>query len=255
MSGITVSIFLGALIVIAVIAMSILLGIWTYRDAQSKGMNGVLWTAAVLLVPSCIGLIIYLIVRMDNNKVTCSKCHTAVNAKNRYCSNCGMELVPVMDSSGSEETFKKSQRNILIGFFASLAAIIILSVFMIAFLIMGALKVAKDTVKWVSRLDAIQWEDTLADTLEDALGDIDILFDEDEIHVSINEDGVTLTGKDGKQLVHVDEDGDSVDVDLNMKEIKDLLDKYHIHYDENFDENELEREIRKEIREALEDTE
>ncbi|MDE6759545.1 MAG: zinc ribbon domain-containing protein [Lachnospiraceae bacterium] len=247
MSSVIFSVFLGALIAIAVLALTVLLGIWTYRDAENKGMIGVLWTAVVILVPSFIGLIIYLIVRMDHNKVTCSNCNMSVDAKNRYCSNCGVELVPVVDASKNEEEFRKSQRNILIGFFSTIGAVVILGIFMIAFLITGALKVAEDTVKWVSGLDAIEW----GETLEDALGNLDLLFDEDEIHVAVEGDEVTITDRYGNKLVHVDGSENTVDIDL--KDIKILLDKYHIKYDDSLSEKELEQEIREQIREQLEE--
>lgn len=247
MTSIVISIFMGALVSIAAIALTILLGVWTYRDAQNKGMNGILWTAVVILVPSCIGLIIYLIVRMDNNKVTCSNCNTAVNGKEKFCSNCGMELIPVVEVSQNEATFKKSQRNILIGFFSTLAALVVFSIFMIAFLIAGSLKIAGDTVKWISQMDVVEWEDTL----EDALGDLDVLFDEDEIHVKIGNDEVTLTDKNGNKLVYVDGSKGIVDVDL--KDIKVLLDKYNIEYDETVSEEEIEKEVQREIKEALEE--
>lgn len=247
MTSIVISIFMGALVSIAAIALTILLGVWTYRDAQNKGMNGILWTAVVILVPSCIGLIIYLIVRMDNNKVTCSNCNTAVNGKEKFCSNCGMELIPVVEVSQNEATFKKSQRNILIGFFSTLAALVVFSIFMIAFLIAGSLKIAGDTVKWISQMDVVEWEDTL----EDALGDLDVLFDEDEIHVKIGNDEVTLTDKNGNKLVYVDGSKGIVDVDL--KDIKVLLDKYNIEYDETVSEEEIEKEVKREIKEALEE--
>lgn len=247
MTSIVISIFMGALVSIAAIALTILLGVWTYRDAQNKGMNGILWTAVVILVPSCIGLIIYLIVRMDNNKVTCSNCNTAVNGKEKFCSNCGMELIPVVEVSQNEASFKKSQRNILIGFFSTLAALVVFSIFMIAFLIAGSLKIAGDTVKWISQMDVVEWEDTL----EDALGDLDVLFDEDEIHVKIGNDEVTLTDKNGNKLVYVDGSKGIVDVDL--KDIKVLLDKYNIEYDETVSEEEIEKEVQREIKEALEE--
>lgn len=247
MTSIVISIFMGALVSIAAIALTILLGVWTYRDAQNKGMNGILWTAVVILVPSCIGLIIYLIVRMDNNKVTCSNCNIAVNGKEKFCSNCGMELIPVVEVSQNEATFKKSQRNILIGFFSTLAALVVFSIFMIAFLIAGSLKIAGDTVKWISQMDVVEWEDTL----EDALGDLDVLFDEDEIHVKIGNDEVTLTDKNGNKLVYVDGSKGIVDVDL--KDIKVLLDKYNIEYDETVSEEEIEKEVQREIKEALEE--
>jgi ABC-type transport system involved in multi-copper enzyme maturation permease subunit len=43
----------------------ILIGLWVYRDAESRGMSGVLWLI-VILVGSLIGLIIYLILRNDH---------------------------------------------------------------------------------------------------------------------------------------------------------------------------------------------
>jgi hypothetical protein len=42
--------------------ISILLCIWVYRDAESRGMGGVLWLIVVILT-GIIGLIIYLAVR------------------------------------------------------------------------------------------------------------------------------------------------------------------------------------------------
>ncbi len=247
MTGIAISIFMGALVAIAAIALTILLGVWTYRDAQNKGMNGILWTAVVILVPSCIGLIIYLIVRMDNNKVTCSNCNASVNGKEKFCSNCGMELVPLVEVSQNEETFKKSQRNILIGFFSTLAALVVFGIFMIAFLIAGSLKIAGNAVEWISDLDVIEWEDAVGD----ALGDLDVLFDEDEVHISVKEDEVTFTDKNGNQLIHVD--GDKSAVDVNLKDIKALLDKYNIQYDDTVSDEEIEWEIQQGIKEALED--
>jgi heme/copper-type cytochrome/quinol oxidase subunit 2 len=44
--------------------IGILLCIWVYRDAERRGMNGVLWLI-IVLIAGIIGLIIYLIVRKD----------------------------------------------------------------------------------------------------------------------------------------------------------------------------------------------
>jgi len=49
---------------IALFILSILIAVWVYRDAESRGMSGVLWLL-VVLVGGIIGLIIYLIVRHD----------------------------------------------------------------------------------------------------------------------------------------------------------------------------------------------
>lgn len=42
--------------------IAILLCIWVYRDAQSRGMNGALWLI-IVLIAGIIGLIIYVVVR------------------------------------------------------------------------------------------------------------------------------------------------------------------------------------------------
>jgi hypothetical protein len=47
--------------------ISILLMIWVYRDAESRGMSGVLWLIIMLLL-GIIGLIIYLVVRKDKTQ-------------------------------------------------------------------------------------------------------------------------------------------------------------------------------------------
>ena len=55
------------LIPIVLIVIAILLGIWVYKDAESRGMNGVLWLI-VVLIAGIIGLIIYLVVRADHTE-------------------------------------------------------------------------------------------------------------------------------------------------------------------------------------------
>jgi hypothetical protein len=42
--------------------VAILLGIWVYRDAESRGMGGALWLI-IMLIAGIIGLIIYFVVR------------------------------------------------------------------------------------------------------------------------------------------------------------------------------------------------
>ena len=44
--------------------VGLLLCIWVYRDAESRGMGGALWLI-IVLIASIIGLIIYLVVRKD----------------------------------------------------------------------------------------------------------------------------------------------------------------------------------------------
>ena len=45
----------------------IIIAIWVYRDAESRGMSGVLWLI-ICIILGLIGLIIYLVVRRDHPK-------------------------------------------------------------------------------------------------------------------------------------------------------------------------------------------
>lgn len=47
--------------------IAILLCIWVYRDAESRGMSGALWLI-IVLIGSIVGLIVYLIVRKDRQE-------------------------------------------------------------------------------------------------------------------------------------------------------------------------------------------
>jgi hypothetical protein len=53
------------LIPIIILIVFIIIALWVYRDAESRGMSGVLWLL-VVLVGGIIGLIVYLIVRKDH---------------------------------------------------------------------------------------------------------------------------------------------------------------------------------------------
>ncbi|MBO3839967.1 MAG: hypothetical protein QXN75_04415 [Thermoproteota archaeon] len=57
---------MGVLCLVPIIywVIAILLCIWVYRDAESRGMNGVMWLI-VVLIAGIIGLIIYLVVRKE----------------------------------------------------------------------------------------------------------------------------------------------------------------------------------------------
>ncbi len=66
-SAFQIEIFFGGLFCLFWVAFFIiflLIAIWVYRDAESRGMSGALWLIIVLIFP-LIGLIIYLVVRHD----------------------------------------------------------------------------------------------------------------------------------------------------------------------------------------------
>jgi len=71
--------------------------VWVYRDAERRGMNGILW-GLLVFIGNIIGLLIYLIVRSDNLPSTsepptkhamCPECSTPVSEKYAFCPHCG----------------------------------------------------------------------------------------------------------------------------------------------------------------------
>jgi len=52
-------------LIIVIFIISIVIAIWVYRDANSRGMDGTIWLI-VVFVGSIVGLIVYLIIRKDH---------------------------------------------------------------------------------------------------------------------------------------------------------------------------------------------
>ena len=79
--------------------------VWVYRDAEQRGMNGVLW-ALLVFVGNIVGLLIYLIVRSENLPVNtplittkpCPSCKKAVQATFDFCPSCGNRMKAVCPS-------------------------------------------------------------------------------------------------------------------------------------------------------------
>jgi ABC-type transport system involved in multi-copper enzyme maturation permease subunit len=73
--------------------------VWIYRDAERRGMNGVLW-ALLVLIGNIIGLLIYLIVRTDDlpqrekNVETrpCPSCQKYAASTFSFCPHCGSRM-------------------------------------------------------------------------------------------------------------------------------------------------------------------
>ncbi|MBN2199440.1 MAG: zinc ribbon domain-containing protein [Candidatus Aminicenantes bacterium] len=87
----------------------LLLAVWVYKDAEGRGMNGLLW-ALLVFVGNLIGLIIYLIVRSERKaaetlgpaavKTVCPSCGADVSAGFKFCPNCGKSVQPTCPSCG-----------------------------------------------------------------------------------------------------------------------------------------------------------
>lgn len=93
-------------IIIVVLVIWLLVSIWVFRDARSRGMNGALWLV-VVLVGSLIGLIVYIVVRekepgKDQLEMSQSReafwrevltdSQASKNEDGMTCRNCGAQL-------------------------------------------------------------------------------------------------------------------------------------------------------------------
>lgn len=84
---------------LALMALWVFVIIWVYRDAESRGMSGILW-ALLVLIGNVVGLLIYLIVRHEMPvrradasaaapAASCPGCGKPVAAGYAYCPCCG----------------------------------------------------------------------------------------------------------------------------------------------------------------------
>ena len=89
---------LGLLAAILMVATILLIG-YIYADAKRRGMNAVLWTVLVVLIPKAIGFIAYFLLRKP--LVTpCRNCSTPVGSDFAYCPKCGYALAPSCSHCG-----------------------------------------------------------------------------------------------------------------------------------------------------------
>ena len=79
-------------IVLLLCCLPVLIGVYVYRDAKSRGMNAVLWTLIALLAPTLIGLLIYLLVRGSYSNLRCARCGAPVTEQYVSCPQCGARL-------------------------------------------------------------------------------------------------------------------------------------------------------------------
>jgi endogenous inhibitor of DNA gyrase (YacG/DUF329 family) len=104
------SIFSLALLIIWIFVI-----VWVYRDAERRGMNGLLW-ALLVLIGNIIGLLIYLIVRSgsipapkeERATQACPSCQKQVDSSFVFCPYCAARLHAVCPECGKpiEENWK-----------------------------------------------------------------------------------------------------------------------------------------------------
>jgi RNA polymerase subunit RPABC4/transcription elongation factor Spt4 len=81
------------------LAATLLLTGYIYADAKRRGMNAILWTLLVLLIPKPIGFIAYFLLRTPMRE-RCPKCNTPVGADFAFCPKCGNALAPACPGCG-----------------------------------------------------------------------------------------------------------------------------------------------------------
>lgn len=74
------------------LAIPLLLGVYVYRDARRRSMNAALWTLVVILTPTLLGFIIYLLIRSSYSDLACPSCHASVKEQYITCPHCGTKL-------------------------------------------------------------------------------------------------------------------------------------------------------------------
>ena len=92
-----------SIISVVLLAIWIFVIVWVYRDAERRGMNGILW-ALLVFIGNLIGLLIYLIVRSNNGSTAkeaptsqpssqiCPKCQLPLSPTYVFCPSCGDRL-------------------------------------------------------------------------------------------------------------------------------------------------------------------
>jgi hypothetical protein len=100
---------------LALLIIWIFVIVWVYRDAERRGMNGVLW-ALLVLIGNIIGLLIYLIVRSESipalkaghETQACPSCQKEVDSAFVFCPYCAARIHAVCPECGkaTEENWK-----------------------------------------------------------------------------------------------------------------------------------------------------
>ncbi len=79
-------------IFVLLLLSTVLLGIWTYKDARTRSLDAGMWTVVVVLIPNLIGLLLYFLIGRRHTQVTCPHCGAKTDASQPYCGHCGQLL-------------------------------------------------------------------------------------------------------------------------------------------------------------------
>lgn len=85
-------VFLPVFILIFVIAIPVLVGVLVYNDARRRGLPPLAWALVAALVPSLLGLVVYLVVCAVGQFRRCAVCGAPVRGEYTVCPQCGAQL-------------------------------------------------------------------------------------------------------------------------------------------------------------------
>jgi hypothetical protein len=63
------------------------------RDAKRRGMSPTLWTIVAVIIPNCLGIILYFVLRQPRS-TACPQCGSAVQSGFNFCPRCSCKLSP-----------------------------------------------------------------------------------------------------------------------------------------------------------------
>lgn len=92
MTAVIIMIFLFLLIFGLGVTTTVLTAVWVYKDAKKRNMDAVMWTVLAVLIPSYIGLIIYLVSRQKEKLYVCPRCGGDVKTDYAVCPTCTLPL-------------------------------------------------------------------------------------------------------------------------------------------------------------------
>jgi len=81
------------------LAAVLLLTGYVYADSKRRGMNALLWTLMVILIPKAIGFIAYFLLRKPLLE-PCPNCRWPIGSDFAYCPKCGYASIPSCANCG-----------------------------------------------------------------------------------------------------------------------------------------------------------
>ncbi len=81
------------------LAATILLIGYVYADSKRRGMNALLWTLLVIVIPKAIGFIAYFLLRKPL-LAPCPNCRWPIGSEFAYCPKCGYAAIPSCANCG-----------------------------------------------------------------------------------------------------------------------------------------------------------